>query len=127
MTPASGGLDEIARGQRGARALSRAFGWAAVVVGLLVCIGWVLDIPALRFLFPRYPEMRMNAALAFILCGAPLALAEQPDGWRAPVRKGCAAVVIVIAALTLIEYAAGVSLGIDQLLIADHSGSALNP
>jgi len=127
MTPVSGGLDVIARAQRRARALSPAFGWVAVAVGLVVCIGWVLDIPVLRYFFPSYPEMKMNAALAFILCGVPLALGGQGEAWRAHVRKVCAALVVAIAALTLIEYAAGVSLGIDELLVADRSSTTLYP
>lgn len=127
MTPAPAGQYVIARGQRGARALSRACGWVAIGVGLVVCIGWMLDLPVLRYVFPGYPEMKMNAALAFILGGIPIALGEHGEAWRAHLRKICAALVVAIAALTLIEYAANVNLGIDELLIADRSSTALYP
>src|SRR5689334_8257270 len=111
MTPGPGDLHVIARAQRRARVLSRVCGCVAVSVGLLVCIGWTLDVPVLRYLFRGYPEMKMNAALAFILGGVPLALGEQGAAWRAHVRRVCAALIGAIAALTLIQYVAGVGLG----------------
>ena len=127
MRVAAGGLDGTARARRRARALSRACGGVAVGVGLVVVIGWVLDVPALRYVFPGYAEMKLNAALAFILSGMPFTLSDDGGAWRAHARKACAAAVIAISALTLIQYAASVSLGIDQLLIADRSSTTLYP
>src|SRR4029077_18657153 len=41
--------------------------------------------------------------------------------------RGCASMVSVIAALTLVEYGAAVNLGIDELLFADRPGAVGTP
>jgi signal transduction histidine kinase/FixJ family two-component response regulator len=109
MPGGANGQGPIARAQRRACQVSRVFGWIVVGIGLLVFVGWLLDRPLLRYFFPGYPTLKLNAGLAFIFCGIPLAWAPEGGVWHARVRKVCAAAVIAIGALTLIEYAANVS------------------
>ena len=52
--------------------LGPATGIFAVVVGVVVLIGWFLDIPVLKNLGPGLSTMKANTALLFVLSGAAL-------------------------------------------------------
>lgn len=96
------------------------------VIGLLVAGGWLLDIAALRSLIPGFSEMKFNAAVCFMLCGASLwSLTTRPG--RVAWSRGCASLVVLIGGLTLGEYLVGHGLGIDQLVIADSSTDSPHP
>ncbi len=115
--------------------LARLSQWVALTaigVGMLVLLGWTLDIGVLKSLSPRWVTMKANTALAFVLCGAALwgrvterGCREQPRPEKADANfpvflpDVAAALVAVIGVLTLAQYLFGISLGIDQLLFTD--------
>lgn len=102
------------------KSVARLSGAFAAAIGLLVACGWLLDIAALRSLIPGFPEMKFNAALCFMLCGASLAsLASRPS--LAVWGRVCASLVVLVGGLTMGEYLVGHGLGIDQLVIDDRS------
>src|SRR4051794_1097689 len=72
--------------------ISRWCAAAAIVVGLTVACGWAFDMPALRTLLPGFPEMKFNAALAFVLSGTSLWLLKDSRN-----RFGTIAALIVTA------------------------------
>src|SRR6188474_2249666 len=91
------------------------------VVGCIVLIGWQLDLPALTSILPGMATMKANSALAFILCAISLWLLQNRQTKR-PARllaNACAAVVLLIAVLTLGEYLSNRDFGIDQLFFKD--------
>jgi len=93
------------------------------VVGCIVLTGWQLDLPALTSILPGMATMKANSALAFILCAISLWLLQNRQTKR-PARllaNACAAVVLLIAVLTLGEYLSNRDFGIDQLLFQDHA------
>ena len=96
-------------------------------IGLLVLAGWAADVAALRGPVPGAIEMKANTALGFVLAGAALwLLARGPaEGLRRGVGRACALGVLAIGALTLVQYVAGVNLGIDELLFEDVPGAAM--
>src|SRR4051794_25738511 len=51
-----------------------AAGYAAIVGGLLVLIGWSLDLEALKAALPNAMQMKPNTATGLILLGIALAL-----------------------------------------------------
>ncbi len=59
-------------------ALSRALGLAVILMGCTVLVGWALDIPLLKSLFPGLATMKANTALGFVLSGVSL-LVSPPD------------------------------------------------
>jgi signal transduction histidine kinase len=88
-----------------------------VTVGAVVCIGWLSGIPALVRLHPALAAMKFNTALTLILLGVALRLSLDRRAMR--VARSLAIAAMMIAAATLLEHAAGIDLGIDQLVVRD--------
>src|SRR5436190_23241499 len=97
-------------------AFSRLSAAVVLVLGGVVLIGWALDVQPLKTVAPGLVSMKANTASCFVLCGCSLLL-WQRDGARAR-RAGMvlAGIALALAVATLVEYARGVDLGIDQLL-----------
>ncbi|MEO8844081.1 MAG: ATP-binding protein [Kofleriaceae bacterium] len=98
---------------RGLERAARLGGVVTLAVGVLVLVGWTFDIAVLRNVHPSLPAMKANAALAFVLAGAALAVRQ---GWLSRVLS---AVVSLIGVLTLVEVIPDIDLGIDELLFSD--------
>lgn len=99
------------------RRLARLAAAAVVLVGLLTLTGWIFGVERLKSFAPPLGQMKGNAALAFIALGA---AAWLHIGRRRPTAAVLAALAGALGLATLIEYAAGVHIGIDQLLFSDH-------
>ncbi len=91
------------------------------LTGLVVLAGWILDVPPLKSVLPGLATMKVNTASAFLLAGLSLWLrrTERPRQWRSHLGTILAAAVALIGMLTLVEYAVGLDLGIDQILCRD--------
>jgi diguanylate cyclase (GGDEF)-like protein len=86
-------------------------------VGILVLVGWILDVPTLKSVAPGVVSMKPNTAIGFILIGLALRLlrdGEPRRGFRVA-SQSIAGLVAVVAALTLAEGFLDVDLGIDHL------------
>jgi len=99
------------------RGFSRSVGAVVAVVGGVVLAAWLCDFPLLLGLIPGGQTMKANAALNFILSGGALFLLTLRAAWARHAARGCVLVVGGIALLTLAEYAAGASLGLDEFLV----------
>ena len=120
--------------------ISRVLGSIAVVVGVLVLIGWAMDVSALKSVLPGLATMKANTALAFVLSGttvwlmasasltaagpAPLSHRSRAREWIA---RACAALVALIGLLTVTQYLFGWELGIDELLAHDRGPQGQMP
>jgi signal transduction histidine kinase len=95
--------------------------------GLLVLAGWAFGIVALKSVRPSMVATKPNAALAFALTGTALLLLEfrvAAVRWlQTAVAMVLAAAIGLLGVLTLIEYAFGVDLGIDQLVFHEAAGA----
>lgn len=107
------------------RSLSQAGSATAIVVGLLVLVGWINDIPSLKSVLPGLTTMKANTALAFTLAGVSLWILQREQTSQSTRRIGqaCAAVVALAGMLTLSEYVLDLDLGLDQLLLKEPSGA----
>ena len=96
-------------------------GIIAMVIGILVLLGWALDIPILRSLQPGSAMMKPLTAICLVLCGMALALhASGSKGLARRAKESLAAPVAaasgaVITFASIIEYALQLDV-IDELL-----------
>jgi PAS domain S-box-containing protein len=109
----------------------RLIGVVAIIFGVLVITGWLLDFTMLKSILPGWPEMKPNTALALTLAGASLwwLRDEQPkDNWPRARRLGliCALLAGTIGTLSLVEYLGDWDLGLDALLYAAARGQSEN-
>jgi len=107
------------------RNFSRVASGIVIAVGLLVLVGWLFDISALKSIVPGFGTMEASTALAFVLSGVSLWLAciTREHRWADLIAKGCATVIVLIGVLTLTEYVFRRDLGIDQLFLKDIEAS----
>ena len=96
----------------------------AGIVGILVLLGWVLDVAPLRTLIPDTNPMVVSTAFCFVLIGASLWLLRdsEADMARRWAGRGFALAVASIGLLKLGEYAFGWDLGIDPTLLTKNAG-----
>ena len=99
---------------------------SAVLAGLAL-IGWALHVEILKRGVPGVPPMKANAAVCFLLASCALVLNLRSAPRRGARRAAglCAGVVVLVASVTLVEYAFGVRLGIDQLLVHDRASATV--
>ena len=109
------------------QALAKGAGLVSIALGLAVLIGWLIDSAVLKSIHPSPAAMHANTALGFFLSGGALYLkalapAQSSVLWR---RTGqvCAGAVTLLGLLTLVEYASGADLGIDQWLFQVSPGA----
>jgi PAS domain S-box-containing protein len=98
----------------------------AFVVGVMVLLGWTLDVAALRTFIPGVTNpMVASTAFCFMLTGISLWLLghEGATVRRRWAGRGCAVAVASIGLLKLSEYAFGWDLGIDQTLFTKNAGA----
>jgi len=103
----------------------------AGTAALALLVGWEMDVPAFKSLFPGSVIVKANTAAAFILVGGSLTLwgCAARLAWARYVALASAAVTALLGMLTLAEYFSGVDLAIDQILFrtASNVGSTLPP
>jgi len=100
-------------------------GVSTAVLGIVVLVGWALDLSALKRVWPDVPPTKVNAAVMFVVAGVGLAaIARAKPGRRLRLLAGASgAFCAVLSLLTLFEFWHG--LGLDELLFNDTTGSAL--
>ncbi len=99
----------------------------AIIVGLVVIIGWILNIESFKSILPNIVAMKANTALCFILIGISLFYLNEKQITRPKLRitQICAIIVGIIGFLTIIEYLFNYNIGIDQLLFSEQVGAVL--
>jgi hypothetical protein len=96
-----------------------------ILVSGLVLVGWMLDSPTLKSVFPGSVTMKTNTALTLLLSGISLWLLQKPgvSQRRRRIGQTCALIVAILCLLTLSQYLFNVNFGIDRLLFREISGS----
>jgi PAS domain S-box-containing protein len=90
--------------------------WYAILGGGVTLAGWALAVPRLTDWLGRNISMFPNTALCSIACGATLLLGVNGPAWRTVAARACAALVVLIGGLTLLQHLVGVDFRIDSLL-----------
>src|SRR5215470_14966459 len=130
LDPADRPADESLDPRRvaGMRALSRALLRVVLLIGGLALAGWLLNLDALKSILPGRVAMNPLTALAFLVAATSLWLLEAESRgfprrvWMRRVAWGGAAIVATIGLVTLLGYALGENIGLDQLLFRTQLG-----
>lgn len=101
-----------------------ATGLLAMGGGLVVLVGWTMDIAQLKSISSGWVSMKVNTAAGFILLGFALRCFNSAEK-NAALRVGriVASLAALIGLLTIIEYASGQDFGIDQWLFSEPAGT----
>ncbi len=100
--------------------LARALGGIVAIVGALIVLGWALDEIIVPSGVEAVPAVRANTGVCLLLAGVALVLRRPGRAGLVPRLLGAG--VALVGSLTLVEYAFGAELGIDELLFSDPSG-----
>jgi hypothetical protein len=100
---------------------SQAAASLVALLGILVLIGWMLNIGVLKSVAPGLVSMKANTAVSLLVLGAALFLLNERYCNTARQRTSLllALTVAGLAGLTLLQYILSLDFGIDQLLFRD--------
>lgn len=105
---------------------SQACAMVVIVLGIIIALGWFLNLPVLRGEFMGFPGAKLNSAFLFIITGTCLYLLNhQSKSWALNISRILAVVTIFWSALTLLEYSTGLNLGMNQLFTSVLPGSTI--
>jgi signal transduction histidine kinase len=91
-------------------------GAVTAAIGFTVIVGWFAKSTILIKILPSAETMRFNEALGFFIGGAGLIGASY--GFPR-VLKACGLFILTLGVLSLLEYVAGIDIGIDGLIVKD--------
>jgi protein-histidine pros-kinase len=102
---------------------ARLAGVFAMVAGLLVLLGWLLDVAILKTVLPGAASMKPNTAICVVLAGLALTIFSLPSEERGPGKTArrlaslSSLLLGLIAAVTILEYALNLDLHVDNLVL----------
>jgi signal transduction histidine kinase/CheY-like chemotaxis protein len=114
------------------RAVSRATSVFVLLSGGAVLLGWQLGIGVFTSILPGRVAMNPVTALGFAFAGASLWLLQQNRSGTSTraqevrlrrLAQGCAGLVVAIGTVTLVGYAIGANVGVDQMLFRARLGA----
>jgi signal transduction histidine kinase len=109
--------------QRFLQRLSCHLACVVIAIGVLVVSGWLLNLPVLKSISPRFVAMNPLTAIFLILGGLTLRrLAMRPADWFIRV---FALIIVLVNAAKLGQYFFGLDFNLDQLLF--HAGTSPAP
>ncbi len=106
------------------RKLSRIIACVSICVSLIVCIGWILDIPTLESFIPNAVTMKFSTAISFIFSGITVYfISKYNEG-----KTGIAQIAVPVSGFVIFLFMAtllaanilGISSGIEQLFIREN-------
>ena len=121
-------LSDSPRFARGLHRLARGCAAIAALLGCVALVGWLLNIPALRGVFPKAVPMNPLTALALLLLGVSLWLQTDatPSGVKRRVARTSAGLVALLGVAKLLSYLMGTPVHLDQLLFPAQVAAANN-
>lgn len=89
----------------------------AILLGFIVMIGWIFNIPILTTIIPSYASMKFNTGLLFVITGIHLYVLGMQK-WI-PIRQFTCITLLIVGAITFSQSVLQVNFGIDELLMKD--------
>lgn len=94
------------------------------LLGMLVCVGWVFDIPILKSVLPGYSNIKFNTALLFIISGILFFLLLKKN--TSLLYFVLTILLFVFPFLSIAQDVFNINLGLDQFFISDLEAIAVN-
>src|SRR5680860_764369 len=94
-------------------------GIIVTIIGLMVLLGWQLDIGFLKSILPGTVSMKANTAVGFLFSGLALIFIQRSTTINIIIERFLAAIILFTGLLTLCQYFLGWNLGIDEMLFRD--------
>ena len=105
--------------------LSQIISCVSICIGLIVCIGWILDIPILKSIIPNAVTMKFSTSISFIFSGITIYFISRYNEGK----TGIAQIVVPISGFVVFLFMAtilaahifGITSGIEQLFVKESS------
>ncbi len=99
------------------------------IIPVLVLTGWQLDIAIFKTVYPGYVAMNPLTAILFIMAGVSLYLVQdKKSAKKLNIARYIGLMIMIIAAIKMIGFNAGLDLEIDKILFAeDLAGNRMAP
>ena len=107
------------------RAVRSGLALAIIVLAASVLAGWELHIEFLKTVLPGLTTMKANTAVGLAAGGLAVLALGGRSAARRPAALAAACVIAGLGLATLVEYATGRALGLDELLVADPDTTSL--
>lgn len=107
------------------RSISNLLSIIIFTAGIIMLLGWAFDIMILKTHSTVFPTIKANVSLSFIFIGISLWFLQQKrlNKRNLKIAQIFAFLPLLIGFFTLIEYALGINLGIDQILFSEPLGA----
>lgn len=105
--------------------LSQIISCVSICIGLIVCIGWILDIPSLKSIIPNEVTMKFSTSISFIFSGVTIYFISRYNEGKTGIAQIIVPVsgfiVFLFMATLLTGYIFGITSGIEQLFVRENS------
>jgi signal transduction histidine kinase len=91
----------------------------SVLTGMSVIVGWLFHVEIITTIFEGYASMKFNTAVCFVLAGSVLLLFFHKKKYSEVLQKIFSTIIILIGAISFLEYFFKFPLSIDEFFIKD--------
>ena len=92
-----------------------------IIVGVLVMLGWIFNIPDLKQLVPGFESMVFNVALCFVLFGVSLLLILHRTSFKTIIFFTVSLTCTLIGLISLSQFLFHFNSGLDELFVKDNT------
>ena len=98
----------------------KTLGHVLIAIGVVVIVGWVVEVSFLKSIFPGLATMKFNTALCFSLAGVGIASYNKNyEKKYISLTTTVGVLIFLISAISLSEYIFKMNVGIDELIVKD--------
>lgn len=105
--------------------ISQVISCVTICIGLIVCVGWILDIPFLTSIIPNAVTMKFSTSISFIFSGITIYFISKYNEGKIGIAQIAVPisgfVVFLFMATLLTTYIFGITSGIEQLFVQESS------
>ncbi len=94
-----------------------------MIVAAMVIFGWLTGIATLKSIMPQFVSMKANTAICFLLTASAIYFYNPEQKKAMLYYRVATGLCLLIALLTMMQYALDINIGIDELLFADETSA----